>query len=149
MVSIPCYVINEFQQRVLLRCAKTKSNIVWQDDAEANHHVVKQESGSSGFCMCSSFPWASKKALLYSCLCLCRAFKLFSLIWRWICRKSQNPSLSWLIVDVFVCVCVCVCACVFVAKEEGTWEGAKCHKMQQSTSGQEKQRHRQDWQTQH
>lgn len=61
MVSISCYVINEFQQRVLLKSAKTKSNTVRQDDAEANHHVDRQEPGSSGFCMSGSFPEASRK----------------------------------------------------------------------------------------
>lgn len=59
---------------------------------------------------------ASREALFYSCLCQCRAFKLFSLIWRGICRKSQNPSLSRLIVDVFVCV---VCLWRQKKKKEG------------------------------
>lgn len=61
MVSISCYVINEFQQRVLLKSAKTKSNTVWQDDAGANHHVGRQEPGSPGFYMRGSFSWGFQK----------------------------------------------------------------------------------------
>lgn len=96
-----------------------------------NHDVNLQESGSFS---------TSRKALLCWCLCLCWAFKWLSLIWRGIYRKSLNPSLSQLI----ALVCVWPCVCLFVS-----WEGARCHKMQQITSGQARQRQEQGRQTQH
>lgn len=113
MVSISCYVINEFQQRVLLKSAKTKSNTVRQDDAEANHHVDRQEPGSSGFCMSGSFPEASRKALLYSCLCLCWGF-FFQIVLPYLKKNLQEVTESQLI------LANCGCACACVAKEEGT-----------------------------
>lgn len=57
--------------------------------------------------MCGVLFLRLPKTLFYTPVSFCRVFKLFSFIWRRICRKSLNPSLSWLIVDVFVCLGVC------------------------------------------
>lgn len=132
MVSISCYVINEFQQRVLLRGAKTKSNTGWQDDAGANHHVDSREPSSSGSLCEWFFSLGSQKGSFIPVPPSVPLFFSFSncsaLIWWRIYRKSLNPSLSWLIVAVPVCL----------STWERTWEGAKCLEMQLSTSGQEK-----------
>lgn len=93
MVSISCYVINEFQQRVLLRGAKTKSNTGWQDDAGANHHVDSGEPGSSGF-LCEWF--SCRKALSYPCLPLCYFF-LFKLFCPYLVKNLQEVTESRLI----------------------------------------------------
>lgn len=71
-----------------------------------------------------AFVWALiflrlTERLFYACVSVCSVFKLPSLIWRRICRKSLNPSLS--------CPIVCVCAGVRV-KGGGDLRG--CQMMQ-------------------
>lgn len=107
MVSISCYVINEFQQRVLLRGAKTKSNTGWQDDAGANHHVDSREPGSSGFLCEWFFSLGSQKGSFIpvppSVLFFFPFFKLFC---PYLVKNLQEVTESRLILANCGCACV-------------------------------------------
>lgn len=107
VVSIPCNVINEFQQRVQLRCAKTKTNIVWQDDVVTSHHVSSQEPGCIDFC-CIFFSCSLPERFFYTRVFFYGGLLNCSPLSEEESAGSHRSSLSQLIVDVFVCVSVCL-----------------------------------------
>ena len=139
MVSISCYVINDFQQRVLSKSAKPK---VIQHYRMMLRPIIPSTDESLA---ALAFVWVViflrlLKRLFFILVSVCAVFKWFPLIFKRIWRKSLNPGLFWLIVDVFVClwvcvrVCVCVCLCVCVfggGKGGGDLRG--CQKLQDAS----------------